>query len=59
MIPQGQGDHGGTPAADVRHEPIAEPVNPTMSGNKKAGGNPGGWNEGVGEHVRIKSQPLA
>jgi len=30
-----------------------------MSGHKKAGAIPGSWNEGVGEHVRTRSQPAA
>jgi len=29
-----------------------------MPGNKKAGAIPGGLNEGVGEHVRTRSQPF-
>jgi len=33
-------------------------IAPTMSGHEKAGAIPGGWNEGVGEHVRTRSQPL-
>ena len=28
-------------------------------GNKKAGAIPGSWNEGVGEHVRTRSRPVA
>jgi hypothetical protein len=30
-----------------------------MSGHKKAGAIPGSWNEGVGEHVRTRSRPVA
>ena len=34
-------------------------MQPRCQGIKKAGAIPGSWNEGVGEHVRTRSRPMA